>query len=165
MVVEVYKLINGHSLELKEDITFDSEYFVLTRPLLKINSCKVLAKIHQYDDFINVHLKVNANVILECSYSLQAFESNVSGEEELNFSTYESEEDEDFIIYKGNKIELDEYIFDLVSASVPLSPKAPGATLPKSGKGYRVISEDSLVEEEANKGNSKFDKLLDLDLD
>jgi hypothetical protein len=60
---------------------------------------------------------------------------------------------------------MDPYIFNLLSASVPLSPKAPNAKAPKSGNGYRVLSEDEFLSEKEEQGNSQFDALKDLDFD
>ena len=60
---------------------------------------------------------------------------------------------------------MDHYIFNLLSASVPLSPKAPNATAPKSGKGYRVLSEEEFLKEKEEQGNSQFDALKDLEFD
>ena len=79
--------------------------------------------------------------------------------------TYELEGDDETIIYKGNSVELDKYIFDAISASVPTSPKAPGATLPSGGKDYRVLTVDELIKEKEEKGDSRFDALNDLEFD
>ena len=60
---------------------------------------------------------------------------------------------------------MDHYIFNLLSASVPLSPKAPNAKAPQSGKGYRVLSEEEFLKEKEEQGNSQFDALKDIDFD
>lgn len=165
MKIDIYKIPNTKKLVVEEIVELDKEKFAPSFPILEIGKVFAKAKVNRYDDFINIHLSVKAEVILQCSYTLKPFKSKVSGEEEFNFTTFESEEDDDFIIYKGNRIDLDEYIYELIISSVPTSPKAPGARLPKSGEGYRVISEDDLLLEESTKGNDKFDKLADLDLD
>ena len=48
---------------------------------------------------------------------------------------------------------------------LPLSPKAPDAKAPTSGKGYRVLSEDDFIKEREEQGNSQFDALKDLEFD
>ena len=88
----------------------------------------------------------------------------ITGSDELHFAP-SKDEDEDCIEYKGTSIEMDPYIFNLLSASVPLSPKAPNAKAPKSGKGYRVLSEDEFLKEKEEQGNSQFDALKDLEFD
>ena len=101
---------------------------------------------------------------LQCSYTLKSFETTISGVDELHFAP-SKDEDEDCIEYKGNSIDIDPYIFNLLSASIPLSPKAPNAKAPTSGKGYRVLSEEDFLREREEQGNSQFDALRDLDFD
>ena len=163
--IDVSKLPYSKEVTLEENIVFDSEKYPCFLPLIEVKNALVLAKIRRYEDFIYVNLLVKADVILQCSYTLKPFPSSVTGDEELHFASYVEEGDDDLIVYKGNSIELDKYVFDLISASVPLSPKAPGAKLPKSGKDYRVISIDEFAKEKEEKNDPRFDALKDLDLD
>lgn len=165
MKIEVNKLRPSKQTQFKEDVTFDSEKYNLLFPLQEIKVAHVEANVAKYDDFINVDLKITAEVTLICSYSLKPFPSKLRAEDELHFASYIDEDDYELLDYKGSVIDLDPYIFDLISASVPLKPKAPGAKLPESGKGYRVMTEDEERQEKSEKGNGKFDALLDLDLD
>ncbi len=163
--IDVSKLPYSKEVILKENVVFDVEKFPCHLPLIEVKKAEVEARVNRYEDFIYVNLIVKADVILQCSYSLKPFESNVKGDEEMHFASYVEEGDDDLIVYKGNSIELDKYIFDLISASVPLSPKAPGAKLPSSGKDYRVISIDEFAKEKEEKSDPRFDALKDLHLD
>lgn len=163
--IDVSKLPYSKEVVLKESLVFDAEKYPCYLPLIEVKKAEVLAKVRRYEDFIYVNLLVKADVILQCSYSLKPFDSTVKGDEELHFASYVEEGDDDLIIYKGNSIELDKYVFDLISASIPLSPKAPGAKLPSGGKDYRVLSIDEFAREKEEKSDPRFDALKDLDLD
>ena len=163
MKIDVSKLTSLKENILSEDLVFDEASFPCYPPLLKVNSCHVDISAHNYEEFIDVNVSLKAEVVLQCSYTLKPFVTVIKAKDSMHFSN--SEEDEDFIQYKGNLIEMDKYIFDLLSASIPSSPKAPGAKLPEDGKGYRIISEDEFKKEKEATGNSKFDALKDFEFD
>lgn len=165
MKLDVSKLSLTKEVKLEEEITFNPEVFVRHRPLIEVNSCKAVVKAQRFEEFLYLNISIVAKVVLECSYTLKPFETTLKGSDELHFAPYKDEEDEDLIEYTGNVIDLDEYIFNILSANVPLSPKAPGASISPKGQGYRVISEEELEKEMSEKGNSAFDCLKDLDLD
>ncbi|MCQ2793062.1 MAG: DUF177 domain-containing protein [Bacilli bacterium] len=162
MILEVNKLVSTKPFEESEDITFDKEKYKCVLPLIEIKKCHVKVDATNYNDFIEVMILVDAVVLLESSYTLKPFEFHMLTGEEYHFGTSAYEGD-DVIEYKGNIIKLDDYIFNLISASIPLSPKAPGETLPKSGKGYRILSEDDYEKEKQSSGDPRFSKLDDID--
>ena len=131
MKLDVLKLPYTKVAELKEDVVFDPEVFVCHNPLVSIESCHAELKAQRFEEFIYVSISIKAKVTLQCSYTLRNFETIIEGSDELHFAP-SKDEDEDCIEYKGTSIEMDHYIFNLLSASVPLSPKAPNATAPKS---------------------------------
>lgn len=163
--IDVSKLSLSKETTLKEVVTFDEEKFKCYPPLLKVNEVNVEVNIRRYEDFIYVYLSFKAKVTLQCSYTLKPFDTVLKSNEELHFASYAEEGDDDLIIYKGNSIELDKYIFDAISASVPLSPKAPGAKLPSGGKDYRVLSFEELEKEKEEKVDHRFDALDNLEFD
>lgn len=164
MRLDVLKLPYTKVFELKENIVFDPEVFVCHIPLISVESCHAELKAQRFEEFIYVNLSIKAKVVLQCSYTLKNFETTIEGSDELHFAP-SKDEDEDCIEYKGTSIEMDHYIFNLLSASIPLSPKAPNAIAPKSGKGYRVLSEEEFLKEKEEQGNSQFDALKDLEFD
>lgn len=164
MRIDVSKLAYTKETKVSEDITFDPEVFKCHNPLVSVKSCHAEAKLQRFEEFIYVTLSIKAKVMLKCSYTLVDFETIISGVDELHFAP-SKDEDDDCIEYRGNSIDLDPYLFNLLSASVPLSPKAPNAKAPESGKGYRVISEDEFFKERSEQGNSQFDALKDLEFD
>ena len=164
MKIDVGKLVSTKENVFEEDVVLDEEKFKLLPPLLEVKKLHAKARVHRYQDFIDVDLIIKADVVLQCSYTLKPFDSKLHEEDEIHFASYDDGGD-DIQIYKGNLIDLDPYIFNLLSASVPTSPKAPGAKLPESGKNFRVISEDEFNKEKGEGNDPRFDKLKDLDLD
>lgn len=163
MKIDVSKLTSLKENLFREEIVFDGDKFKCYPPLLEIKKVNVELKVHNYEDFIDVNIKMHADVVLQCSYTLKPFETTIHTSDEMHFG--DDEEDEELIPYSGNFIDMDKYLFDLLSASIPSSPKAPGATLPSEGKGYRVIKEDDFLKEKSEAGNNKFDALKDLDFE
>lgn len=164
MKIDVSKLKYSQKTVFEETITFDDEKFPPHIPLLEVKKADVKVEISRYEEFIYALVKVKAYVVLQCSYTLKPFEDMIKDEDELHFASYKDEDDLDTIVYKGNQIELDQYIYDIISSSIPLSPKSKDAKLPKDGKQYRVISDQELIKEKSEGNNSPFDKLKDLDL-
>ena len=164
MKIDVLKLPYTKVANLSEDLIFDPEVFVCHNPLISVESCHAELKAQRFEEFIYVNLSIKANVMLQCSYTLQNFKTTIEGTDELHFAP-SNDEGDDCIVYKGTSIDMDQYIFNLLSASVPLSPKAPNAKAPVSGKGYRVLSEEEFLKEKEEQGNSQFDALKDIDFD
>ncbi len=164
MILEVSKLVSTKPLNFEEEVSFDSEKYKCVLPLIEIKKCRAIVEASNYNDFIEVMLTIDVNVTLQSSYTLKPFDFHFVTGEEYHFAN-ESIEGDDIIVYKGNFIKLDEYIFNLISASIPLSPKAPGESLPSSGDGYRILSEDEYEKEKKNDGDSRFSKLDEIDFD
>jgi len=163
MKIDVGKLIPTKENRFSEEVSLDAEKFTLYTPLLEVKKLFVNVSAHRYEDFIDVNLSIKADVVLQCSYSLKPFSSTLNDNDEIHFSSY-PEDEGDMQIYKGNFIDLDPYIYNLLSASVPTCPVAPGAKLPSSGKDFRVMNEDDFKKEKENSYDPRFDKLKDLDL-
>lgn len=164
MILEINQIKATKPLIFEEEVVFDNEDYKCVLPLISIKRCLAKVEASKYDDFIEVRIDVSALTVLQSSYTLKPFEYNIHSFENYHFSAYE-EEEEDLIVYKGNRISLDEYIFNLISASVPLNPKAKGEEMPKSGEGYRVLTEEEFEKEKKEKTDSRFSKLDELDFD
>jgi hypothetical protein len=48
---------------------------------------------------------------------------------------------------------------------LPLKPLKPGASLPQSGEGYRVIDDIQLAKDRTQSGDLRFSKLDDIDFE
>ncbi len=165
MILEVNKLNSSKQYVSEEEITFDTDTYKCILPLIAVNKCVATVKANRYDDFIEVMLYVKADLTLQSSYTLKPFNYKLKTEEEYHFSSYQEDEDSDFLIYKGNIIHLDELIFNLISASIPMAPKAPGETLQKVDGDVRIMSEDEYLKEKEEAVDPRLAKLDELDID
>ena len=165
MILEVNKLNSSKQYVSEEEVSFDADTYRCILPLIAVNKCFVTVKANRYDDFIEVMLYVKADLTLQSSYTLKPFNYKLKTEEEYHFSSYQEDADDDFIIYKGNIIHLDELIFNLISASIPMAPKAPGETLQKVDGSVRVMSEEDYLKEKSEAVDPRFAKLDELDID
>ncbi len=128
-----------------------------------IPECHVELESTQYEDTLRVYAKVKAKVIAVCAYTLEDVELKINIEDELSFT--DDPEDESSNYAPGNLIDLDDYILALILAKVPPKVVKKGAKLPEDGSGYRVLTEEELAKERANKTDSRWDALDDIDLD
>ena len=167
MKIDLSKLKIGKSVIFKESLDVLKFYDRLSYPLDKIINLNADAEVTDYSDFIAVNITINSDVLLVCSYTLEKFQEHIKDHISLQFSSNKEDEnsEEDIIYFKGNEINLDPYIIDLLFASIPTRPIKKGAKLPKCGENYEVYTEDKYLESEKNKTDSRFDKLLDIDLD
>ena len=149
-------------LELEDDIDFSNAELDQTH-IRKINSCHVKVHGHEYNDLLVLDLKVEADVIGVCSYSLEDVPIKLKFKDSLEFSN-EVQDDEDIIYEEKPIFELDPYILELIITETPMKIVKKGAKLPESGKGYRVLSEDEYLKEKAEKKDPRWSKLDDIDL-
>lgn len=163
MILEINKL-SLKPLLLEEEISF-GESFKYVKPLLDIKSNHIKVEAMRYEDFIRVIINVKATLSLESAYSLKPFDYELKVSDEYHFSSSKNdEEDDETILINGNKINLDEYVFELISASIPLSPKAKNEKLPSGGEGYNVYSEDEYNKLKEDETDPRFDKLKDIEI-
>lgn len=160
MKFNINQLINKQ-LFLKEKIDFTDVDLSSRYSLKAINDLNAEATISMTGDLVHVTLFIEAQVLLECAYTLDIFPDTLSFEEELFFTDDEEEENEDIYFERGPMIDLDPYIIGLLLASIPLRVIKPGATLPEGNDVYEVISEDE-YNENMKKRPTPFD---DLDLE
>ena len=161
MLLNVNNVKSGSGYVLKEEVTLDSSKYPPDFPLQEIKTISCSIKAHKYDDFLALEMHLKADLVLICSYTLKPFDYVLKTSDDINFSFFESDEEDDMVPLKGNIIDLDPFIYRLLMASLPIKPVAPGATPPKSGPGYTVNTD----EDEEAEHHSPFDKLLDLDID
>ena len=149
-------LKNGVPSTVKETVDFSAMTFDPSH-IRKIENCEVEAKMVDYGEILHVSLTIEAKVIAVCSYSLEDVELNLKISDDITFS--DDEEDVDNYYEKGPIIDLDPYILGIVLANVPVRVVKKGVKLPKSGSGYRVLSEDDYLHEQSEKKDSRWDVL------
>ena len=129
-----------------------------------INKCLVTVVATEFEEVLECKINGEADVIASCSYTLEDVPLHVKFKETLYFSNEETDS-EDCYYEPGVEIDLDPHILALILAEVPHNITKKGATLPKSGNGYRVISEEDYLKEKQNKKNSAFDILDSIEFD
>ena len=161
MKINRYQFQNKN-YQIEDDIDFSNVTFDPTH-IRGISNTHVTVTGNDYDDYLFLNIKIKADVIGVCSYTLEDIPLNVDISTSLSFSFLE--EDEDVIHIDSPIFELDQYILDLIVAEVPLTLVKKGAKLPSSGDGYRVLSEDEYNKEQENKKDSRWSALDDIELD
>ena len=146
-----------------EDVDFSQQSFDENH-VKRITRCSVTVIATEFGDVLQCKISGDADVIASCSYTLEDVPLTVKFKDEFYFSDEETDS-EDCYYEPGVEIDLDPHILALILAEVPHNIVKSGATLPKSGNGYRVLSEEEFEKERQNKKNSAFDILDTIDFD
>ena len=161
--------LNRAILPANKPETFDEEIdFSHLTPdenhVKRIDKCAVKVIATEFGDVLQCSINGEADVVASCSYTLEDVPLHVNFKETLYFSS-EVIGSQECYYEPGNEVDLDPHILALILAEVPHNIVKSGASLPKSGNGYRVLSEEDLEKERQNKKNSAFDILDTIDFD
>lgn len=161
--------LNRAILPANKPETFDEEIdFSSLKPdenhVKRIDKCLVKVIATEFGDVLQCAISGNADVIASCSYTLEDVPLHVEFKETLYFSS-EVMGSQECYYELGVEIDLNPHILALILAEVPHNITKSGASLPKSGNGYRVLSEDDFEKERKNKGNNAFDALDAIEFD
>ena len=148
---------------MRAEIDFSKQTFDENH-VKRITHCLVKAVVTEFGDVLQCVISGEADVIASCSYTLDDVPLHVTFREQLFFSDEESDS-QDCYYEPGVEIDLDPHILALILAEVPHNIVKSGASLPKSGNGYRVLSEEEFEKERKSKKNSAFDALDALEFD
>ena len=146
-------------LHFKSD--FKEKDFKMVNPLKEVHDFDVDLSIYLFDLYLNIKVKGVAKVALISSYTLKVFDKEIDIDDELEFTLDKDNYDYDYI--STNEFEIDEYLFALLVASIPMVVYQEGETLPKGEGNYRVLSSKEYEEEE--KLDPRLSKLDDIDID
>ena len=146
-----------------EDIDFSQQSFDENH-VKRINKCSVKVIATEFGDVLQCSINGQADVVASCSYTLDDVPLHVDFKETLYFSS-EVIGSQECYYEPGVEVDLNPHILALILAEVPHNIVKSGATLPKSGNGYRVLSEDDFEKERQNKKNSAFDILDTIEFD
>ena len=161
--------LNRAILPVGKPETFDEEIDFSSLKLdenhvKKINKCIVKVIATEFGDVLQCSINGEADVIASCSYTLDDVPLHVNFKDTLYFSS-EVIGSQECYFEPGVEIDLDPHILALILAEVPHNITKSGASLPKSGNGYRVLSEEDYLKEKQNKKNSAFDILDSIEFD
>lgn len=164
MIISKSKLTLDKTIPIQKEFLFDAKEYAFKNPLLGIKKCFGDVEITKYRNYIRVNADLEVVALLECSYTLEPFDYEFTIHEEILISD-KPEDEEEAIIIPGDDIDIERILFGLISSSLPLKPLKPGASLPQSGEGYRVIDDIQLAKDRTQSGDSRFSKLDDIDFE
>ena len=155
---------NKSTISLKELFTLEDviSFKVVRKPLLGLDKINVRADIFNDGRLFNVTLTIKGVAKVECAYTLEAVNYPLNFTEAIDISDDPNNVDAYYV--KGNYVELDPIVLDLVIGEIPTRVIKKGAKIKKEGEGYRVLSEDELRKQKENEYNPAFDKLKDFDV-
>ena len=161
--------LNRAILPIGKPETFDEEIDFSSLKLdenhvKKINKCSVKVIATEFGDVLQCSINGEADVIASCSYTLDDVPLHVNFKDTLYFSS-EVMGSQECYYEPGIEVDLDPHILALILAEGPHNITKSGASLPKSGNGYRVLSEEDYEKEKQNKKNSAFDILDTIEFD
>lgn len=162
MVLFKSKLILDKTIPIEKDFVFADYKSSFRSPLLDIKKCFGYLEITKYRNMIRMNVDLEVKVLLECSYSLEAFEDKINLHEEVLIGDSKSFDD-GIMIIDQDEIEIESILLALITSSIPLKPIKPGAKRPESGEGYRVIDDEQLVLDRRKSGDSRFAKMDEID--
>lgn len=158
-------LIHPHVTQhLSYDLDFSHEK-LNTSLIRKINSCHVEADVSLVNDLVYVNIFLHAKVTLICAYTLEDVITPINEKEQFIFTNNKEIENENYIYEDKSSIHLDPYIFSFLIASLPTKVIKKGATLPKDGDGYRILSEEEYEKEQNSKKDPRWSKLDEITFD
>lgn len=152
----------GKHYNLDFDLDFTNHEFSNNYRIRKINECHIKIDIVVFDYITNMNIKMNGSVTGACSYTNEDVIVPYRVNENMSFS---NDEDSTADYYEPNDIiDLDPYLIALIDASVPLNIVKKGASLPSSGEGYQVLTEEEYLKQKSEKKDARWSVLDDLDI-
>ena len=159
LIVSNYE-VNKH-YQIEEDIDFSKVAFASDSRIKRIDECHVIASFTRFEEAFDIELKVKGTLTAICSYTLEEFPYKFSFKERISAR----DDDEGDYKIQNNFIDLDSVILALIDNSVPLNVTKPGTKKPDGGEGYRVLSEEELLEERKSTRDPRWAALDDIELD
>lgn len=165
MIINRILLTEGKTEHYSNDIDFSNDELYLNNLLRKISSCHVEIDVTDYGNILRVVINLKAEVIGVCAYTLEDVPLVIKTNDELDFTDDEENIDDEDLIYIDNpQIDLKPYIYSLICTSLPTRIIKKGATLPKDGNGYRVLTEEELLKEKEKRPDPRWAALDDIEL-
>ena len=132
-----------------EELDFSKQTFDENH-VKRIESCSVTVVATEFGDVMQCVISGKAHVVASCSYTLEDVPLDVKFHDSFYFTDSKDDEAEDCYYEPNVEIDLDPHILALILAEVPHNIVKNGAKLPKSGNGYRVLSEEDFIKENKN---------------
>lgn len=144
-------------LSFSEDIDFSDFDLSKAYPLLKLSKVHAEGEFYLEENTLCVTLSVHAEALLSDSRTCEPFPFALDYEDDFALLSSMDEEGDGYL-FAENVIELRDVVYCSLHSHIPLCPRKSGASLPSSGEGYTVLTEDEVEPLEAP---SPFDALKD----
>jgi uncharacterized metal-binding protein YceD (DUF177 family) len=151
-------IIKGRSLSFSSSPSFEG--YPLSYPIHKVEKCHYDVTILKTGDYAEATFHITAKLLVEDSRDAALFHKSLEIKESADILDEEDNAGEGLIV-NGSEIDLDELALRLIVSSLPIKLTRDESPLPKSGKGFRVLSEDEYQKEKQEQGNPAFDSLKD----
>jgi uncharacterized metal-binding protein YceD (DUF177 family) len=155
-------IVPGRSLSFTRDTRFEG--YALPYPIRAVKACHYDCKVVKIGDYASADYQIKATLTVEDSRDATPFDKAVDFEEKTDLLDEEDTAGEGFVV-PGGTIDLDELALRLIVSSLPIRLIRPASALPKSGKGYRVLSEEEKRKESEDEGNPALASLKDFKTD
>jgi uncharacterized metal-binding protein YceD (DUF177 family) len=152
-------IVKGRKLSFHQDTVFEG--YPLSYPLLKVVKCHYDAEVSKIGDYMAATYTIKATIQVADSRDNVPFMKKVDLQEDIDILDEEDSAGEGFVV-SGSDIDLEELALRILSSSLPIRlVRDEGVSLPKSGKGYRVLTEEELAKEKDEEGDPRFASLKD----
>jgi uncharacterized metal-binding protein YceD (DUF177 family) len=152
-------IVKGRTLSFSQDSVFAG--YPLSYPICQVQKAHYDVKITRIGDYVVASYRIKATLLVADSRDNVPFSKTFSVQEDVDVLEEEDTAGEGFLV-SGNEIDLEELALRVLVSSLPIrlvrSEKAP---LPKSGKGFRVLSEDDYAKEKEEAGDPRLAGLVD----
>ena len=153
-------LTEGKKQHFSEDIDF-SDFVGDTNHCKAILSCHVELDALELNDLLMITLNGVSEVVTTCKYTLEDIKLKETFKEEFTISS--NQEDDSSYFEESNEINLKPYILAFILDKVPHTAIKKGATKPKDGVGYRILTEEELEKEKSEKNDPRWAKLDEIE--
>ena len=153
-------LTEGKKQHFSEDIDF-SDFVGDENHCKAILSCHVELDALDLNDLLLITLNGVAEVVTTCKYTLEDINLKETFKEEFTISS--NQEDDSSYFEESNEIDLKPYILAFILDKVPHTAIKKGATKPKDGVGYRILTEEELEKEKTEKSDPRWAKLDEIE--
>lgn len=152
-------IIKGRTLSFSQDTLFAG--YPLSYPVSEVKKCHYEVKVSRLGDYVVASYDIVATLLVADSRDNVPFSKTFTVKEDVDVLEEEDTAGEGFLV-SGNEIDLEELALRVLLSALPIrlvrSVKAP---LPKSGKGYRVMSEEDYAKEKEEAGDPRLAALDD----
>lgn len=152
----------GHELSFESSPVFKKD--LLKYPVLEIKSFHYTAKVRLIGSYPHADFDIEATLIVSDTRDGVPFEKSASCHEGCDLMDKEDELGEGYVFESG-KVDMDELALTILISSLPIRLVREGSSLPRGGKGYRVLSEEEAKKSHKEDLSSRFKALDDVKIE